>query len=142
MDGLSLLSHGQLVHSLFAPGPIRSRERIGPGAKRLGTITVMVIFLDKTLLPYHKDVHECEQLARVWVVTRQWNICVSMPQNLERQFCWCRNSCGMEMQCMFSVSSVPFSKFCSADCRVPPEKFPHYIMSCGVSGLYILSTHC
>ena len=25
------------IHSLFAPGPIRSGERIGPGAKRLGT---------------------------------------------------------------------------------------------------------
>ena len=28
---------GHLIHSLFAPGPIRSGERIGPGAKRLGT---------------------------------------------------------------------------------------------------------
>ena len=71
--------------------PIRSRERIGTGAKRLGTVTVMVIFLDKTLLPNHKEVH----LARV--ITRQWNICVSMPQNLEQQFCRCRNSCSTEM---------------------------------------------
>ena len=37
-----------MIHRLFAPGPIRSQERMGPGAKRLGTMIMMTVCVESS----------------------------------------------------------------------------------------------
>ena len=62
-----------VIHSLFAPGPIRSGERIGPGAKRLGTRSTIYAMIYAVFLHYTVN-HK-----KTWHFIFDYNYNISWP---------------------------------------------------------------